>query len=240
MTALITVAHGSRFADGNAVAVALTDQVRELWPGAVHGTYVELAEPVFAADTADGGPAVVVPLLLSAGFHICSDIPGRADPAMSFAPSLGPDAAIAAVQIERLVEAGATAGQPVTMVATGSRHPGAQEDLERARALLEGAWGAPVRLSSLTGDGLRPPEVVRPGDAVSPYLLAPGHFSRQLRTQGLEAGATVVAEVMGPHPALARLVVERAQGPFGRRPCDLIGRCESPIGCLAGGAVTVE
>lgn len=232
--AIVTVAHGSRYADGNAVAVAITDAVRAAWDGPVHGTYVELCEPVFAADAADGRPAVVVPLLLSAGFHVCQDVPERADAAMVFAPSLGPDPAIAAVQVERLEEAGAVRGQEVTMVATGSRHPGAQEDLERARTLLAQAWGAPVRLASMTGDGRRPAEVVRPGDAVSPYLLAPGHFSRQLRTQSLEAGATVVAEVMGAHPALANLVVARAQGPFGRRPCDLIGRCAAPSGCLGG------
>lgn len=231
--AIVTVAHGSRFADGNAVAVAITDAVRALWAGPVHGTYVELADPVFDADAAAGQPAVVVPLLLSAGFHICSDIPGRAGPQMRFAPSLGPDPAITAVQVERLREAGATPGAPVTMVATGSNHAGAQEDLEVARTLLEEAWGAPVRLASMTGAGRRPAEVVEPGDAVSPYLLAPGHFSRQLRAQSLEAGAAVVAEVMGAHPAFAQLVVERAGGPFGRRPCDLIGRCASPIGCLA-------
>lgn len=215
------------------MAVAITDAVRAQWAGPVHGTYVELAEPVFTADSAAGEPAVVVPLLLSAGFHICSDIPGRADAAMRLAPSLGPDPVIAAVQVERLQQAGAIPGTPVTMVATGSRHGGAQEDLELARQLLQQAWGAPVRLASMTGAGLRPSEVVQPGDAVSPYLLAPGYFARKLRTECLDAGASVVAEVMGAHPAFAGLVIDRATGPIGRRPCDLLRRCESPIGCLA-------
>ena len=50
-------------------------------------------------------------------------------------------------------------------------------------------------------------EVVRAGDAVSPYLLSPGFFHDRL-TREAPAGV-VVADVMGPHRAIVELVVQR-------------------------------
>lgn len=232
---LVTVAHGSRNPDGNEVARAITAQVAALWDGPVIGAYVELCEPVFAAALTDGAPAVVVPLLFSAGTHVCHDLPDRAAPGTLFAPSLGPDPVLAQVQAQRLRAAGAMPGEPVTMVATGSLQDAAQDDLERARALLADAWGATVRLSTMTGQGRRPADVVRPGDVVSPYLLAPGHFTRLLTQQSLDAGARVVADVLGPDPAIAALVVDRARGELGSRPCERLGRCDGPVGCRTPG-----
>ncbi|WP_220793715.1 hypothetical protein, partial [Nocardioides stalactiti] len=52
--------------------------------------------------------------------------------------------------------------------------------------------------------------VVRPGDAVSPYLLAPGHFGSRARGDALAAGAAVVAGVIGPHPQVVDLLCQRA------------------------------
>jgi len=155
--------------------------------------------------------AVVVPLLLSTGYHVTVDLPravGGARVPVTLGASLGPDAALAAAQAERLREAGAAPGQPVVMVAAGSQDPAAMPDLERATALLAGAWDGPVTLATLGGPGLRPAEVARPGDAVSPYLLAPGHFAERARSESL--GAAVVADVIGVHPAVVDLIVSRA------------------------------
>jgi sirohydrochlorin ferrochelatase len=212
---LVTVAHGTRTAAGNEVARELTAAAaRELdWEATT--SYVELCAPLFADVVATvDTPAVAVPLLLSTGYHLRQDLPaavaaaGRDD--VRLGRSLGPDRLLAAAQVDRLRAAGATPGQPVVMVAAGSTDPAASADLDAAAHLLAHAWGAPVRLATLSGRGPRLAEVVREGDAVSPYLLATGHFHRKARHDALAAGASVVADVIGPHPRVVDLVVERA------------------------------
>ncbi|GAA1514911.1 sirohydrochlorin chelatase [Nocardioides humi] len=180
-------------------------------------SYVELCAPLFA-DVAAGlaVPAVAVPLLLSTGYHLRRDLPGAVAAAgpggdVRLGRSLGPDPLLASAQVDRLRAAGATPGQPVVMVAAGSTDPAALDDLDAAAHLLAHAWGAPVRLATLAGLGPRVTQVVRSGDAVSPYLLATGHFHRRARHDALAAGAAVVADVLGPHPRVVDLVVERAR-----------------------------
>lgn len=210
---LVTVAHGTRHAPGNDVARVLTARcARSLEVPAV-GAYVELCEPSLASVMAAApGPTVVVPLLLSTGYHVRHDLPlaaARSAYPVSLAPALGPDPVLAVAQAERLVEAGARPGQPVVMVAAGSTDPAADADLERATALLAEMWAGPVELATLSGRGPRPAEVVRRGVAVSPYLLAPGHFARRAREESLAAGAGRVADVIGLHPLVADLVACR-------------------------------
>ena len=192
---LVTVAHGTRSAPGNAVAAAIAAAAGARLGVPAVAAYLELAEPLFAELPDE--PSVVVPLLLSTGHHVRHDLGG--------ARPLGPDPLLAVAQVARLLAAGADPGRPVTMVAAGSRDPVAKHDLERARDLLADAWGGRVRLATLGGLGPRPAEVLRPGDAVSPYLLAPGHFADRCRE-----GAELVADVLGPHPAVVELVVRRA------------------------------
>lgn len=202
MTRLVTVAHGTRDPIGNEVARELTAAAaaRLGLPGVA--SYVELAAPLYADVVASAEPSVVVPLLLSTGHHVRHDLGvGRA---------LGPDLLLAETQVARLVEAGAAPGSPAVMVGAGSRDPLAMRDLRWATRLLASAWGGPVRLATVSGLGQRPAEVVRPGDAVSPYLLAPGFFATRARDESLAAGAGVVADVLGTHPAVVDLVVERA------------------------------
>ncbi|WGX97117.1 sirohydrochlorin chelatase [Nocardioides sp. L-11A] len=215
---LVTVAHGTRTAAGNEVARALTTAAaRRLgWPATA--SYVELCAPTFSEVLVEAAqstaPTVVVPLLLSTGYHLRHDLPaavggaGRGD--VHLGRALGPDPLLADAQAERLRGAGAAAGQPVVMVAAGSTDPAATADLDAATRLLGQAWGAPVRLATLSGRGPRLAEVVRPGDAVSPYLLATGHFHHRARRDACAAGVRVVADVLGAHPRVVDLVVERA------------------------------
>lgn len=52
-------------------------------------------------------------------------------------------------------------------------------------------------------------EAGAPRVAVAPYLLAPGYFADKVRRSTLEAGADVVADVLGPAPELAEVLLER-------------------------------
>ena len=212
---LVTVAHGTRLATGNAVAAEVTAAAgRRLGTPAV-ASYVELCEPSLASVLAGlQEPAVVVPLLLSTGFHVRVDLPeavAGASVPVAMGPPLGPDPLLARAQVERLVEAGARPGSPVVLVAAGSSDPLATPDLAGAADLLARAWGGPVRVATLTALGERLDAVVRPGDVVSPYLLSGGFFAERARREALACGASTVAEVIGPHPAVVDLVVERAR-----------------------------
>lgn len=219
MTRLITVAHGTRTSAGNQVALQLTAAAGERLGMRATASYVELCEPLF--DTVVRrleGSAVVVPLLLSTGFHMRKDLPEAvaASPAdLALGGPLGPDPLLAAAQVDRLLEAGAVRGRPVVLVAAGSTDPAALEELDTAARLLAEAWGAPARLATLAGLGPRLGEVVRPGDAVSPYLLAPGFFAHRARVESYAAGAAIVAPVIGTHPRVVELVCRRAEEMLG-------------------------
>jgi sirohydrochlorin ferrochelatase len=179
-------------------------------------SYVELSEPLFE-DVVAGSeePTVVVPLLLSTGFHVREDLPRMAAPAggpVLMGRRLGPHLLLAEAQLERLREAGATPGDGrLVLVAAGSSDELATRDLDRAAELLAGCWGGEVAVATLSALGRRPAEVVRPGDVVSPYLLSPGYFVDRAREESLAAGASTVADVLGPHELVVDLLVRRAR-----------------------------
>lgn len=208
---LVTVAHGTRNPAGNQVARDVTSAAGELLGLPATSAYVELCPPSLPEVlAASDDRTVVVPMLLSTGHHVRHDLPeavGAARGPVTLGPPLGPHRLLAKAQAHRLLQAGARPGQPVVMVAAGSRDPLATHDLDRAAELLAELWRGPVTVTTLGGAGARPAEVVTPECAVSPYLLAEGHFADRLR--GSCAGASAVADVLGPHGALRDLVVRR-------------------------------
>lgn len=221
---LVTVAHGTRRAGGNETARRLTAAAAERLGVAATAAYVELSEPLLA-DVVAGlrAPAVVVPLLLSTGFHVRQDLPAACAGAPTGVPvalgrPLGPDPLLARAQVDRLLEAGAQPGEPLVMVAAGSTDLLAWRDLRGATRLLAEEWGGRVRLATLSGYGRRPEEVLRPGDAVSTYLLSPGLFSRKVRDLAEGARASACADVLAEHPQVVDLVVERARDLLPRSP----------------------
>ncbi|GAB7003516.1 sirohydrochlorin chelatase [Nocardioides sp. AN3] len=211
---LVTVAHGTRHPTGNEVAVEIARRAGERLGIEASAAYVELCEPLFADLLRSSEEmTVAVPLLLSRGFHVAVDLPAAVLAARGetiLAPALGPHPLLARAQVARLVEAGAVPGMPVVMVAAGSRDASAAADLARAARLLAEAWGGPVRSAVLSGEGARPDAVIEPDDAVSPYLLAPGHFADRLAASASAARAGVVADVIRAHDLVVDLVVERA------------------------------
>lgn len=215
---LVTVAHGTRKTAGNEVAREITAAAGAALGVEAVCSYVELCEPLFETVVASSStPTVVVPLLLSTGFHLRQDLPRMAAAAagpLVLGPPLGAHRLLAEAQVAQLLAAGASPGEGrLVLVAAGSSDPLATDDLTRAAELLGQAWGAadPVEVATLSALGRRPAEVVRPGDVVSPYLLSPGYFADRARSESLAAGAALVADVIGPHPLVVDLVVQRAQ-----------------------------
>jgi sirohydrochlorin ferrochelatase len=220
MSRLVTVAHGTRSGEGNDVAIELTRLAGAALGVEAVTSYVELQEPLLADALAMSDVStVVVPLLLSRGYHTRVDLPGALESApgeVALTEALGPSTALAKAQMARLIEAGATPGQleagatpgqPVVLVAAGSQDPVATDDLAAAAVLLGALWGSDCRLATIAAGDVA--SVVMPGDAVSTYLLAPGYFARTLADDARAAGASMVSDVLGTHPAVVDLICER-------------------------------
>jgi sirohydrochlorin ferrochelatase len=220
---LVTVAHGTRHGPGNRVARSLTAQAARRLGGLTGVTsYVELSLPSFASVMATSdAPSLVVPLLLSSGYHTRVDLPNAlamSRRAVRMTRPLGPHPLLAEVMARRLVAAGARVGDPVVMVAAGSRDEAATADLDAAARLLRARWGGPVTLATVAGRGLPVDEALEQARehtrapsrvAVAPYLLAAGHFSQRVTFLARSNGVQVVGDVLGPHPLVAELVVRR-------------------------------
>jgi len=172
---------------------------------------------VVAGLAAAGRPAVVVPLLLSGGYHVHVDIAGAVAGAAGAvaARPLGPDARLAEVLHDRLLEAGADPRDPLTAVvlaAAGSSDARAVADVEDTADLLQRTWAGPVTTGY--GSAARPPvpdavAAARRGGAervvVASYLLAPGHFHDKLAG----AGADTVTAPLLPDDRVAAVLLDR-------------------------------
>jgi sirohydrochlorin ferrochelatase len=219
--ALVAVAHGTRDAAGPEVIANLLHDVRRRLPGVdVITAWVELVAP--GLDEVMSGlrrPAVVVPLLLSSGYHVTIDLPAAAAlsaASVHVAAPLGPDRHLARAMTARLREAGALFGDAVVLAAAGSTDPAGLVDVERAAALLRSEWGPHVTFAYVSAAGPDVPAAVdylrQTGAArvcVAPYLLADGRFSRRVTDLASAAGATTVAPVLGAHQLVTDLVVLR-------------------------------
>ncbi len=217
--ALVAVAHGSRDrAAGNSIRALLQD-VSARRPGLdVRASFIELTEPSLAeALTAVAGAAVVVPLLLSRGYHIRVDVPraARGRPRTVVAAPFGPDRNFVPILAERLHEAGYRRGDGVVLAAAGSSDPAGAEDVETVAGWLAEELGADnAHVAAGYGSAATPTvaDAVRQLRAsgcervgIATYLLAPGHFADRLHT----AGADLVTAPMTPFPDLADLVLRR-------------------------------
>lgn len=223
---LIACSHGTDNPQGRAVISHLVGQVRDLLPDVeVLETYVDVQYPQVdevVNCVASGRAVVVVPLLLSGGFHVNVDIASAVafrastgSPTVAAAP-LGPDPRLASILVDRLDAAGAQPGDAVVVAAAGSSDAAAAADVEQVAAEVARSWEGPVTVgyaasavprvavaADLARAELGGPEHGRV--AVATYLLAPGFFSKRLA----EAGADIVAEPIGAHPLVAQIIVDR-------------------------------
>jgi sirohydrochlorin ferrochelatase len=212
---LLAVAHGSKDPAAKAAITELAREVNRFAPALkVRVAFIQHAEPSLGDElSAAGENAVIVPLLLSNGYHLATDIAGAASAAGArVAGPLGPDTLLVTALAGRLAEAGVPDGTPVVLAAAGSTDPAAQRDAQRQAELLAERLEAPVTAAFLSAGGPRVAEAVaelaaREGRdvAIASYLLAPGHFQDQLAG----AGARWVTAPLGGHPAMAGLVIDR-------------------------------
>jgi sirohydrochlorin ferrochelatase len=205
---LLLAAHGTRSTAGSATIAALAEAVAAARPDVpVSLCFLDVAEPSLASalDRLSGRSVVVVPLLLSAGYHVTTDIPavvaGRHD--VRVARHLGPDPAVINALTDRLAAAGGTDG-PILLAAIASSRSSARTEVEHAAEALSKRLGDPVRVLGLGAERL--PARSAPY-RVATYLLAEGGFLDQLRADA--AGSGVVADPIGVHPAVVSLTWTR-------------------------------
>ena len=215
---LLAVAHGSRHPAAADAVAALAGQVSRLAPVLdIRLAFVQHAEPTLAQGLADAGPdVVVVPLLLSSGYHLTADVGAAAARAgvasARVAGPLGPDQLLVTALVSRLVQAGVPAGTPIVLAAAGSSDSVATTEAARQAELLADGLGVPVVAAFAAVGRPTVPEAVaelrsRTGGpvAVASYLLAPGHFQDRL----VDSGADWVTAPLGDHPAVAGLIIDR-------------------------------
>lgn len=227
---LIACAHGTRNPEGQAAIRQVLADIEALRPGVqVLEAYVDVQEPELSAVVAglpEGTSAVVVPLLLSTGFHVKVDVPKaiKARPEVTAAPPLGPDPRLAALLAAQLRAAGLTDDDGVLLAAAGSSLPdGSVDSEEQARQLAEllpnkvrVAYGASAEPNVPDGVAALRAELAEDGGAgrvlVSSYLLATGYFHDQL----FKAGADIVTAPLLPSRVLAEIALERYDAVVGR------------------------
>lgn len=222
---LIVAAHGTASPLGLATLRSIIAAVRSERPElSVLESFLDVAEPTFAdVIAAVDQPGVVVPVLLSGGYHVRTDIPslvaGRAH--IAVARPLGPDRALSAALAARLAEARGDrrAGDAVVMVAAGSSDPSARADVTHAAADLADLLGADVFLAVMSGPGRRLADVRADYPYarldVASYLLAEGGFDSAMRRQASELGIETVAAPLGAHPAIVDLILARYDAGLG-------------------------
>jgi sirohydrochlorin ferrochelatase len=224
----VACAHGTRNPTGRRLIAELALAARILRPGlTTTAAFVDVQPPtvadVVAELSATGRPAVVVPLLLSGGYHVHVDIAGAvaSSPGAVAARPLGPDPRLAEVLLDRLVAVGTDPLDPLTAVvlaAAGSSDVRAVADVEHTAALLQPTWAGPVTTGYGSAAAPRVPDAVaaarRAGAArvvVAAYLLAPGHFHDKLAG----AGADAVTAPLLPDDRIAAVLLDRYDAAVG-------------------------
>ena len=208
---LLLVAHGTRVDAGRELLETIVDQMRAARPAVrIDLCYLDVLTPTLPdALAASDEPTVVVPLLLSTGYHVQSDIPaamaGRAD--VRVARHLGPDPLLADALSDRLVALRDSEPATTLLVAAGSSRPEAAAELDVMGRLLEERLGRPVAEHTMADDlGAVMANAQEPVD-VAAYFIAEGQFTQTLRA-ALSAQARVT-DVLGSHPAVFELALAR-------------------------------
>jgi sirohydrochlorin ferrochelatase len=236
MRPLVLVAHGSRNPRAATTTHALARVVAAARPGLdVRVSFLELAEPAPAAVLrAIGGPAVVVPLLLTNAYHRRIDLPAQVRGFdVALAEPLGRVSEhLLEGLVKRLHESAARPEPPrvrsmspqecsqpyngICLAAAGTRMCEARATVEEVARALGERLGVPAQVAYAAGAQPSGGEAVRmlrergaDRVGVAAYFLAPGQLYATVTSSAMEAGAIAAAEPLGASPDLACLILDR-------------------------------
>ncbi|MFC8031690.1 sirohydrochlorin chelatase [Streptomyces griseoincarnatus] len=226
---LLVVAHGSRDPRHAATVHDLVRRVRAQRPGLrVETGFLDFNVPSVGAvleslDAEGVRDVVALPLLLTRAFHAKADIPAvlsEAPPRLRIrqADVLGPSPLLLTALERRLYEAGLTPADKsstgVVLASAGSSDPEAIAVIaDVAREWRHTGWCA-VRPAFASASLPRTEDAVRElrelgcaRVAVAPYVLAPGRLPDRIARGASEAD--VLADVLGPAPEVAQVLLDR-------------------------------
>lgn len=216
---LIACSHGTSSESGRAAIRDIVEGVRALLPDVrIVQSFVDVEHPqideVVARETADGATAVVVPLLLSSGYHTRVDIAravAAADGRAVATPPLGGHPLVAEIVVDRLTVARASTTDTVVLAAAGSSDPASAAEVREVALTISDLWGAPVATAfaasaePLIADALTTAQATGSRTVAASYVLAPGFFASVID----RAGFDVTTQTLGPDDRLAAVVADR-------------------------------
>jgi sirohydrochlorin ferrochelatase len=222
--ALAAISHGTSSPLGQESVASLVDAVAErLSPVPVFGGFVDVQQPDVEAtlEAAAPSPAVVVPLLLSAGYHVHVDLSDalEAEPRpTALADALGPDHRLVDLLITRLLGLGLRSSDRIVLACAGSSDARAVEDCHEMGRMLAASLGMPVRVGFISAASPSLTDAVALERAAAPcarvvvstYLLAPGYFAElAAASQADLVSPPLLLAHVAPDPGLVDLVVDR-------------------------------
>jgi sirohydrochlorin ferrochelatase len=231
---IVLVAHGSRDPAAARSTLALRDAVAAAQPGrTVLATFLDFDGDRPAATLIQlGGPAVVVPLLLTDAYHGTVDVPGEVArvraagvEGVRLATVLGPvdgregDGPVLDLLVDALLDRLGPAGSPdgLVLAGAGSRHLAALATVDVVAAALAERTGVPVLAGYASGAGRSVATAVADlatrgcrRIAMATYFLAPGRLYDRAVAQARAAGAVAVAPTLDASPGVVAAVLRRA------------------------------
>jgi sirohydrochlorin ferrochelatase len=216
---LVGCSHGTDSHAGRAAIASILVDLADLRPELdVREAFVDVQQPELpdvVVEAVVDAPTVVVPLLLSTGFHVKTDVAEAVDrPGAAAGRPMGPDPRLVEILADRLADAGLRDDDAVVVAAAGSSDPEAATAVREVVAGLAERLGRPVTVGYGAGAHPRVPVAIAdartdlaPGGrvVVASYLLAPGFFLDRVH----EAGADVVAAPLAPDVRLAQIALDR-------------------------------
>jgi sirohydrochlorin ferrochelatase len=221
MTTLVACSHGTDSVEGRRAVEDLVALVRTQSPGTrVVQAFVDVQEPdavsVIEQECARDD-VVVVPLLLSVGFHTAVDIANavRPHPNVRQGRPLGTHPLIGEVLADRIrsaIDGAWQDGDAVVLAAAGSTNRAAIADVKAAADHLAALIPAPVTIGYASAIDPRIAQAVDAARAsgarrviAASHVLAPGYFAGLVRA----AGADVTSAPLGADPRIAAVVLDR-------------------------------
>lgn len=212
---LVAASHGTSDPVGRRAVAALVRAVVAAKPDTrVLGSFVDVQQPDVptSIETIETGTGVViVPLLLSAGFHVRVDLQAAARDAaprpVTVTGALGPDARLAEILASRLHQSGLRPGDRVVLGAAGSTDTNAVADCHLMGRLLAEHLCRPVAVGFISAAEPPLPAAVEAARGAEPgarvvianFLLAPGYFDGLARAAGADL-VTAPLLAAGEHP----------------------------------------
>ncbi|MFT3860874.1 sirohydrochlorin chelatase [Micropruina sp.] len=208
---LVLAVHGTRSPEGTATSRELATAVGDRLDVETHLGWVDIHTPTLTDTLRRLGDAVVVPVFLTSGYHVTSDLPAAIAAAGGRAtatPMVGAD--VLPAVLDRLAELGGF--DAVALAAAGSLRSRSLAQVRAAANKLSESVHRPALAGFVTAASPTVPEAVtalraagHARVAIAAYLLAPGRFSAQLAS----AGADAVSRPIGVHPLLIDVIARR-------------------------------